>query len=343
MTLSIEKLKKQKKVKVLIIRLKPIGDTVLISPVFRNLKKLFPQASIDIIIYPFVVDAVKNNPYIDNVIILKRKNIPKINFYFKSLFKHYDIIIDYINNPTSVLIAQFTRAKIRIGNKTKRNFFYNYRIVSDKKEYSSIRCLRLLEPLGLQDTKDYMPEFYIDQKDKDTVERLYKTFNIKKPLITIFASAKYPTRQYSPENMANLGELIIKKTKNNLLFLFGKNDLQTFYIIHKQLKQYPQVHFFSPDITIGELSASIANSDILITNDTGPKHIATALKIPTLTIFSATDEEVWNPPDPKTAVTIRKKLDCAPCNKLICSKGSLECMKKLNPEEVFTAFQKMAK
>lgn len=337
-----EKLKKQKKIKILILRLKPIGDTVLISPVFRNIKKTYPQAKISVIIYPMAYDVIKNNPNVDKVIILKRNNFSKLIYYLKSIFKYYHVIIDYINNPTSTIIAFFTHAKVKIGNRTKRNFFYNYRFKFDKKEYSSIRCLRLLEPIGISRFDDYLPELFLDRQDIITVNRLFSSLKIKKRVTALFVSAKYATRQYPPENFAYLGKLIIEKAKHNILFLFGKDDIQSLYTIQKIIQENKKVFFISPKITIGELCAVLSKVRFLITNDTGPKHLATALKIPTLTIFSATDEEVWNPPT-SWAPTIRKKIDCAPCNKLSCPKGTIECMSDLKPEEVFKAYLKAIK
>ncbi|MBU1077070.1 MAG: glycosyltransferase family 9 protein [Spirochaetes bacterium] len=335
-----ERFKKLKKIKILIIRLKPIGDTILISPVFRNLKKLYPQCEIDLIIYPFAYDAIKNNPHVDKIIILKRSLLPKLVFYFRSFFKYYHVIIDYINNPTSTMIALFTHAKVKIGNRTKRNFFYNFRIRSDKREYSSIRCLRLLEPLGLKDMKDHLPEMFLDEKDRITADRLLIGLKIKDPIIAIFVSAKYPTRQYTSENFARLGELIINKANQNVLFLFGKDDNGSLYTVQRLLIHQKNVFFISPQITIGELGALLSKARYLITNDTGPKHMATALGVPTLTIFGATDDQIWNLPDTKKNPVIRKKLSCAPCNKLTCPLGTLACMKDLAPEDVFKAFQK---
>ena len=339
----INKLKQQKGLKILIIRLKPIGDTVLISPVFRNIKKLYPQAKIEVIIYPFVYPVIKHNPNVDKVIILKRNNFSKFIFYLKSLFRSYDVIIDFINNPTSAIISLFTHTKIRIGNKTKRNFFYNYRIQSSKREYSSIRCLKSLKPLGLAKFDDYLPDLYLDKKDINTINHLLTNLKLGNNTIGLFVSAKYPTRQYTPENFAQLGRLIAKKTNYHVLFLFGNNDFESFLKIQKYIKKRKNIHFISSHMTLGEFSALIARLRFLITNDTGPKHIATSLKIPTLTIFGPTDERVWNPPDWKKYPTIRKQIDCALCNKLKCPKNSLECMTGLSPETVFSVFKKTIK
>jgi len=340
---KLNSLKKKNKIKILIIRLKPIGDTVLISPVFRNLKKLFPQSEINVVVYPSIKKILENNPYINKIIILKRTNTSKIMFYLKSLFKYYDIIIDFINNPTSTMIAFFTHSKIKIGNKNKRNFFYTVRIKNPKKEYSAIRCLKYLQPLGLKNFKDFMPEIFLSQKDILTAKNILNTLNLTtKNKIGIFASAKYQTRQYPTNNLILLSKLIVKYTQFQIIFLFGKDDNKTLSKLHKSLFNEKNIHFISPKINIGELASLIKEMDILITNDTGPKHIAIALNIPTLTIYGATDEKIWNPPDKKHFPIIRKNYPCAPCNKYICPKN-LECLKELSANEVFKKLKELIK
>lgn len=338
-----DRFKKQKTVKILIIRLKPVGDTVLISPVFRHLKRLYPQAQIHVVIYSFVYDVLRNNPHVDKIIVIKRNNWSRLFFYLKCLFQFYDIIIDFINTPTSMLISLFTHARVRIGRKKKRNFFYTYQIDSREKKYSPLLSLKLLQPLGLTDVNDYLPELHIDKKAELIAANLLNGMKIVKPVVGLFVSAKYPSRQYPAEHFARLGLLISEKTNRSVVFLFGKDDLDSLRTIQKIVRDRERIYFITPAITIGELAAVIARLDFFITNDTGPKHIATALNIPTLTIFSATDEKVWNPPDLKRFPVIRHKLKCAPCDKLECPQGTLQCMTDLKPEEVFKLFQRVFK
>ncbi len=331
---------KGKKVRILIIRLKAIGDAILTSAVFRNLKRIYPDCKIDVILYTYVQDVYKNNPYINKLIILKRKNLNKLIFYFKSLFRRYDIIIDFIDNPTSAAIALFTRAKIKIGGKNKRNLFYTHRIKIIERMYNAQRHLKLLEPLGLKDFSDYMPELFIDDQDDKTAEILISNLGLKnKKLIGIFASAKYITRKYIPEHFAGLAELIVKNSKYKILFLFGKGDTETLRTILKTLTVKKNIYFAPPDISIGELGGLIKRLNYFITNNTGPKHMATGLDIPTLTIIGATHGKDWNPPDLIRFPIIQNDIECSPCDRTKCD--SLKCIKELYPEAVFKKIKKI--
>lgn len=330
-----EKLPKLKKIKILIIRLKPVGDTILISPVFRNLKKLFPESQIDVVVYPSATSALGCNPHISNIIILKRKNLNKLLFYIKLLFTPYDISIDFINNPTSTMISLFAGAKIKIGNDSPRNFFYSHRLHFGSKEYTCINNLRTLIPLGLKSLKDFMPEFFIPPRDKITAEKILQRLGVKpkEKLIGIFASAKYPTRQYTPEGFAELAKLIMRDFSCKVIFLFGYNDISTVNAIKKNIEPNPKMIFIPDTISLGEMAGVMSRLHYLITNDTGPKHLGTALNIPTITIFGATDDIVWNPADKKRFAVIRGNVVCTPCNKLECE--TLECMVALKPGQVY--------
>ncbi|HEC93141.1 MAG TPA: glycosyltransferase family 9 protein, partial [Candidatus Atribacteria bacterium] len=270
----------------------------------------------------------------DKIIIIKRKNFHKFAFYIKSIFRKYDIIIDYINNPTSTIIAFFTKSKIKIGTKNKRNIFYTHRLEIRERCYNAIKNLKMLRPLGLTDFSDYMPEFFVNKEDKEKAELFLKNTGIAhKKLVGIFASAKYITRKYIPEHFAKLAELIVENSNYRVLFLFGKDDIQTLERIKNSLKIEKDIYFAPLSLSIGELAAFMEKTKFIITTDTGPKHIAVALGIPTLTIFSATNPEDWNPPDLDKFPIIRKEIDCIGCNKLTCD--SLRCMKELSPEEIF--------
>ena len=339
MKLTIEKLRGKKNPRFLIIRLKPIGDTILISPVFRNIKKLYPGATVDVVIYPFVYDVIKNNPHVDNVIVIGRKAPNILGFYLRSLFRKYDVVIDYINNPVSAMISHLTRAGMRIGNSSKRNVFYDYKVDDREQVYSSVRCLKRLEPIGLTDYSDYLPELYLDTSDHGTADAFLDSRGITGDIVGLFVSAKYESRQYPAEYFADVIQRIIREYDYNVLVLFGLNDYESYEKIRDIVGDEKRVHYREPTTSLGEMAALMSRLFCLITNDTGPKHVATALRVPTLSIFGPTIEELWNPPDRKRYPVVREMPDCARCNKRVCPLGTIACLKELSTDKVFAAFK----
>lgn len=338
-----ERLRKQKKIKILIVRLKPAGDTILVSAVFRNLKRLYPGALIDIVLYPASRSAAGANPHIRKVIVLKRNNLSKFLFYLKLPFLGYDVTIDFINNPTSGLITLFSMARIRIGRDLPRNFFYSRRVGQPREEYSALASLRVLKFLGLKNFNDYMPEYFIPEEDKITAEKIMNRLGVrpKERLAGIFASAKYPTRQYPASSFARLAQLVRRDFKVRVLFLFGKGDRDAVRTIKKSFADKKGAILVPDGISIGTMAAIMKKLNYLITGDTGPKHLGTAMNIPTLTIFGATDERVWNPPDRKRFAVVRSAVSCAPCQALSCAAPA--CMRDLQPEVVYKTLKPLLK
>jgi heptosyltransferase III len=325
----------QKTVRILILRLKPVGDTILISPVFRNLKRLFPTAVIDVVVYPFVAGVVKNNPYVDNVIVLERTMTGQLGFYLRSLSRRYDVIIDYINNPVSTAIALFTRARYRIGNRTRRNFFYSHRLENKTLEYSAIRCLRALEPLGLTSFDDYRPELVIDRADQEAADRyIGETCGSSRRIVGIFCSAKYRERLYSPAYLARIGRMIAKNFPVTVMFLFGKDDIESYDTIRREAGNGEHIVITPTDVPLGQLCGLIARLSFFLTSEAGPKHIATAYDVPTLAIYKATNPRVWNFPD----------LDRYPAIVAQKTPGKND-LSVIDPEpsEVFAAFERTVK
>ena len=338
---SIEEfIKKLDEPRFLVIRLKPVGDMVLSTPVFRNIKKKYPNSKIDVVIYPSVLDIIKNNPYIDKIIIINKNFISKALFNLKSMFSYYHVVIDLINNPVSSAIAFFTDSEAIIGEKKSRNFFYDLNTECVDPVYSPIRSLKKLNVIGINDYSDFSPEIFISNEDTRKADCYYNSINTSKGFIGIFASAKYPSKTYPPGHFAKLGKIIASNTGYNVLFLFGKNDKSTYYEVRKCIKINENIFFHEPTTGLGELCALLSKLDFLITCDTGPKHISTALNIPTLTIFGPTSEKKWNPPDQIRFPVIKKTMPCSPCNSNHCPYATTTCMKELLPEDVFSAFLK---
>lgn len=328
-------MKRSKPTRILVIRLKPVGDTVLISAVFRNLKRLFPGSLIDVVIYPSALAGLGENPSLHRILVLKRKNLSKLFFYFTLIFRRYDITLDYINNPTSCLISLFAHAGIRIGRNLGRNFFYTHKYDYQDRVYSAIRSLYPLRFLGLKSFRDYQPEFFLAGSDLQRSDGILKKTGVRpgQKLIGIFVSAKYPARKYPAESFSRLACLIRRDFSATILFLFGLGDEDSIQRIRKTLPSSGRFIFIPDSISIGEMAGIMKKLKFLITNDTGPKHLATSLGIPTLTLFFSTDDKVWNPPDRRKFSIIRPGIVCSPCNKLKCD--TLDCLNVLTPEEVY--------
>ena len=282
--------------KILIIQQKRIGDVLTSSILANNLKQKYPNAQIDYMCYANCVDVLKNNPNIDNIIVLEekvRKNyLSLIAFIFKIRNTKYNAVIDAYSKLETNLITLFSGAKYKISyKKGYSNLFYNYNIDRLKNGTKSdiglaiINRLRLLKPLIKEEITDYKPKVFLTDSEIESAKKLLESFPLKsdKPtfMIGILGSEWYKT--YPFEKMAELLDFTVQTTDANLLFNYipkQKEDAQKIFDLYaNDLRSF-----------LGLLS----QCDALIGNEGGSVNIAKALFIPTFSLFSpSVDKETW--------------------------------------------------
>ena len=124
--------------RILITKFKSLGDVILITPLVKNLHFAYPNAKIDILVQSGTEDILKNNPYLDNIILLKNKNSKIIKFFSNLIvflrirWNKYSIVITTDRGEKSSILARVSNAEISIGrkndlrpllNKSFTNFF----------------------------------------------------------------------------------------------------------------------------------------------------------------------------------------------------------------------------
>jgi len=108
----------EKPMKFLIIQLRQIGDVLISTVLCETLKKNFPEAQVDFVVYPFTLSVVEKNPYIDNLIILPNKKnviLGTLSFLKKIRREKYDYCIDVVNTNKSAILSYLSGAKHVIG------------------------------------------------------------------------------------------------------------------------------------------------------------------------------------------------------------------------------------
>ncbi len=295
--------------KILVIQQKRIGDVLTSTILSNNLKQKYPNAQIDYMCYANCVDVLKNNPNIDNIIVLEekvRKNYFSLfQFIFKIRSTKYDAIIDAYSKLETNLITFFSTAKYKISyKKGYSNLFYNYNIERLKNGTSSeiglaiINRLRLLKPLIEEEITDYKPKVFLTEIEIENAKNLLQEFPLKKDkpifMIGILGSEWYKT--YPFEKMAALLDFTIQETDANLLFNYipkQKEDAQKIFDLCKPETQQ-RIYFDLYANDLRSFLGLLSQCDALIGNEGGSVNMAKALFIPTFSLFSpSVDKETW--------------------------------------------------
>lgn len=323
----------------LIIKPRAIGDILLSTPVIVNLKKSFPSLAIDFLCEQFAADVVKGNPDIREVITFNKHNDSTLSIISQVRKKNYDIVIDLFCNPRTALITFFSGAQLKIGFPFRgRAYAYNIHVPPRGGEVHNVDFnLDVLRRFNIPvvDTQPFFPlndgvrhfatSWFDKQGLKDTVT------------VGINPSGGWYTKKWRNESFARLSDAIIEWKGWNVLFFWGPGEYDDVRDIHSRMKHRSNI---IPKTSLKEMGALLQQCQYLISNDSGPMHIAASLGVPTLGIFGPTNPFLQGPYGNNNAWVRREELDCLACNLTTCPIGNV-CMTDLSVDVVFDAFKKL--
>jgi ADP-heptose:LPS heptosyltransferase len=160
----------------------------------------------------------------------------------------------------------------------------------------------------------------------------------KPPLIGLHFGARERTKRWPLERFAAAGAALLSRYDGTLVILGASEDQQ----LARSLAE--TVNGSSLNLagcmSLGTLGAVIARLALLITNDSGPAHIAYALRTPTITIFGGTDPARWGPPEDARHAVLACPVPCRPCDYAECPVGYV-CLNGITVEQVVAAAEQV--
>lgn len=290
--------------KILVVRFKQIGDSILASPICNTLKNTFPNAEIDYVLYEHVTPLFKNHKYIDNIISItkeEQKNPFKfLTKVWKTTRKKYDIIIDVMSTPKSEFFSLFSLgAKYRIGREKRwRGYSYNYKISEPKEAENKIeKFLCMLKPLEKEYTLKYDHNFQINISSEEKLylknKMINAGINFSKPIIACAVNSRVPYKVYPIDYMVEVIKTLLNDLKDiQIIFYYSPDEKEFAKNVHENLLNNDKRIFSNIETkSIRELAMLLANCDLFFGNEGGPRHLAQALDIPSFAIFSPTSSK----------------------------------------------------
>jgi lipopolysaccharide heptosyltransferase II len=292
---------------ILIVRTDRIGDVVLTTPSLKAIKKHFPTAKITVLLSPLTESLLRDNPYVDNIIVDKRINnfigrldVFKLAYILRK--QRFDLSIIYHTKKRFNIACAVAGIKTRIGYKNKKfgnlltDGVYDHRHLGEKHE--SQYCLDVLKTIGVNE-KDLSLSLSIDEDANQWVENCLNFQNITQDqdLVAFHLGASDPAKRWSEYHFACLANEISKKY-NVKIVLVGTSAIKV--NVDRFLSK---VKVSCVDLTgqtdVMQFVAFLKKCKMLISNDSGPVHIAAALKVPVVSIFTRNqpgiNPERWGP------------------------------------------------
>ncbi|HOU36488.1 MAG TPA: glycosyltransferase family 9 protein [Candidatus Omnitrophota bacterium] len=308
--------------KILVIRLDRIGDFVTSLPVIDNLKAAYPNAGLDVLVRPYMRGLARLCNNIDGVI--EYRGFARASAHIRKA--RYDLVIDllYDYKLLPALLAFLSAAPLRAGFAWGyRELFFN-RAVRQKdlqgKNMIAVH-LEILKPLGIQ-AQVTVPRIRIDKK---------------KPggqlVLGIHPGGHFPSQCWHKDRFSAVAQWAVERHHARVYVFAGPDEKELVsYIVNAA--NHKDVRAVFPD-TEG-LVRLISQCDILLCNNSGPLHVATALEVPTVSTMGPTDPLLWMPQSPE-AIAISKHLLCSPCGRAVCAGHA--CMDSITVEEVEKAVE----
>lgn len=340
MVMDVLKLKKPPR-KILIIKPSSLGDVVHSLPFLNALRDSFPKAEIHWIIARGLEGLLEGHPMINKLWIINKDDwkrikgvgttIKELRSLFKSLkAEKYDIVIDLQGLLRSGILGKATGTSVRIGFKEAREgsrIFYTHTVKGGKDVHAVDRYLEIAKFLGC-DISDIKFPFPLSFNSQLSSSSSGLSFQLPEKYAVIVPGARWETKRWHPERFGELASMLSVKS----IIVGGKSDADIADIVVRNSDG--NTISAAGKTTLKELIEIIRNARFVVTNDSGPMHIAAALNVLVFAIFGPTNP-LRTGPYGKSHVIIKKGLECSPCYKKKCR--TVQCMEMISVREVADA------
>ncbi len=347
--------------KILAIKLRHHGDVLLSSPVFTNLKKNLPEAQVDAFVYKDTLPILEGHPAISNFFLYDR-GWKKLSFLGKikkelSLFReirknNYDLVINLTEGDRGALAALFSGAKIRVGIDPEKNGFlgkkliYTHIVKNCKTPRHTVeKNLDALRKIGLFPKEEERAlTFHIPPKAVKEVETLLQEVKVlPKNYILIHPVSRWRFKCSPPSLIANLIKHLHAQKKT--IVLSSGPDTVEMEMLEEIIKLSPPGSTINlgGKVSLKGLGALIQLSECVISVDSVPLHIASALKAPLVVLFGPSCERNWGPWMHPQSRVVSKTISCRPCHMDGCGGSKMsDCLYSLPLKNILTAVEDLS-
>jgi heptosyltransferase-3 len=312
--------------KILIIKLRHIGDVLLSFPVFRALRENFPDAHISVLVNKGTEKVLTGNPFINEIIVFER-DIKKMNHFKKYAEelsflkciqkKRFDMTIDLTGGDRAAIISFISGARYRLGWKSKKGFIgkkylYTHLSEPDRKSHIVLQNLDIIKQFGIG-TDNLSIDFHVSEEDSIFVKTTFKINNIKKDdtVVHVHPTSRWLFKCWKDEYMAEIITWLVEQgIKVVVTSSPDKKEMDKVKRILSIVSEFTPPHIpplpkgciggvidLCGKITIKQLSAISEVSDLFFGIDSAPMHIAAAVGTPVIAMFGPSGAFHWGPWD----------------------------------------------
>ena len=334
--------------KVLVIRLRSIGDTVLTTPSLYALRRFLPQASIHILLEDWVAPLLAGSPLVDQVISIPRHGSSARARIARELHRTgYDVVYNLHGGTTATFLTRASGATHRVGfNHYQYARLHNHvapasqEIWSRPTLHSVEQQLALIGWTGVPVSDRPATQLAVTENAQQEISRRLSAEHVNSPLALIHPAAALETKRWPTENFARIVEAMAERGLTPSVIVSPKERS----VLDSLLSQTSARLITFDNLALPEVTALAARARLFIGNDSGIAHIAAAVNTPCVVVFGSSNVAHWRPWTTNKSEVVREELPCQPCHGYSCSEFEKpQCILTVPVERVVAAIDRITK
>jgi lipopolysaccharide heptosyltransferase II len=348
--------------RILLVRLRQIGDVVFTTPAVRALRQRFPDSHISYIVEPAAAPIVARNPHIDAVIVAPRLQgvagvRAELDLIRRLRRNAFDVAIDFHGGPRASLLTWLSGAPVRVGyNVIGRSWMYTHRLARPRelrKRHSVANQWDLLQPFDVPapDPETTPVEMAPDQAAvAATTERLkISGVGPDARLVVMHVSAGNPFRRWPIASFAAVAaDLVMSDVRHHVIVTSGpsERDAAAHVIAEARARggAAGERVLACGEFSLAELRALVDRAALYIGGDSGPLHVASTSQVPIVALYGPTlpaRSAPWRPRAHAHEPIEVDGLACRPCDQRRCEPGDFRCLARIQPDQVVAAAHRL--
>jgi predicted lipopolysaccharide heptosyltransferase III len=328
--------------RILVIKLRYVGDVLLCTPVLTCLREGFPKAHLAVLVNAGTEAVLLDHPAVDELLLAERSSLAIGWRLFRKLRRRFDLVVDLTDGDRSAIISRLSGAPIRLGYNSEgrwRGRLYTQIIEADRFGTHTVRYhWAAVEALGFKGSPP-APAMVVCQEARAAAEHLLRAAGIDntRPIVCLHPGARWWFKSWPAERFAALADRIQQETAAQALFLGSALERGVVERIALAMRTPHRNVVGRTDLQ--QLAAVVKQAVLMVSNDNGPMHIAAAVGVPVVGLFGPSDPRIWGPWG-EGHRTFYKGLDCRRCFHPDCFRGEQNCMRLILLDEVWQEVRK---
>lgn len=323
--------------RILLTRLRFLGDIVITTPVIEALRECFPDAVIYYMAQEEYASVLEGNPFLDGILSLRKGLIGTLSMIRRIRRMKFTAAIDLFYNPRSANLLFLSGIPVRIGGsrKSRKKLYTDNFSVPGSVRSAVEHHLSALSAISCKPGVSRIPRVYLQEEELEEGREIIKECTglaaEEEKIVSIHPGGTWQAKRWPPDHFAGLIDRIKEGLGARSVLITGPGEEAIIGEVAGLCRHSPGI---IPVLPVRKAGAVMKVSDLTVANDGGIMHLSVALRNPTVGIFGPTEPDIWFPyshSGPFRLATMN--LDCAPCHRHYCEHP--ECLTELPVERVF--------